>query len=74
MEPQFLNDIILISPGNNKKRIFMHSNTTYSKNIFMLDSMASTKPASPPMTKFNEFLQTDMIFFSSEQPCWLFED
>lgn len=35
MELLFLNDIILILPGNDKQR-FVHGNTAYFKDTFML--------------------------------------
>lgn len=69
MEPLFLNDITLISPGNNKQRTFMHRDTTYFKDTFMLHAMESTKPGSPLKTNLTEFFQADVILFSSEEPC-----
>lgn len=74
MEPWFLNYIILMSPGKNKKRTSTHSNAIYFKDIFMLDLMESIKAGSPLKRTLNEFFQTDFFFFNSEQPCWLFED
>lgn len=74
MEPLFLKDIILILPGNNKQRTFMQRDTMYFKDIFTPDAMESTKPGSPLKTTLYEFFQIEVIFFSSEQPCWLFED
>lgn len=53
MEPLILNYIILLPPGNNKQRTFMHRNAIYFKDIFMLDVMESTKPGSPLKTTLN---------------------
>lgn len=53
MEPLFLNYIILLSPGNNKQRTFMHRDAIYFKDIFMLDVMENTKPGSSLKTTLN---------------------
>lgn len=65
MEPWFLNYIILISPGKNKKRTPVHSNDIYLKDIVMLDLMESIKLCSPLKRMLNEFFQT-YIFFSTQ--------